>query len=41
MTDDGLKTLAWCIFWGLTLHGCMSMPEGLTINAPARPEEVD
>jgi hypothetical protein len=20
---DAIKTLAWCIFWGLVLHGCI------------------
>ena len=24
VTADAITTLAWCIFWGLVLHGCVS-----------------
>lgn len=27
---DAIKTLAWCIFWGLVLHGCIG--NGITIK---------
>lgn len=38
MTDDGLKTLAWCIFWGLLMHGCMSA--NMEISFPSQNQEV-
>lgn len=41
MTDDGLKTLAWCIFWGLTVHGCMSIQGAPIITPMVHSEEVD
>jgi len=29
---NALKTVGWCIFWGLVLHGCMAHNYGITLS---------